>query len=65
MKLPRKLKKKLKHVILQNKDPRWKPSEVRVKSFEQLPADRTAGYRRMGVPYLNGRLVTSYRLGAN
>ena len=63
MKLPRKLKKQLKSLILKGKDPRWKTSEVRIDRFEPQSPARIESHKRTGSVCLNGRCVMGFRLG--
>lgn len=62
MKLPRKLKKKIKAAVLEGKDPLWRSREVRIDAYEAFPLHRTLGYRKLGVPVVNMKIVSSYRL---
>lgn len=58
-KLPRKLKKKLKALILKGKDPAWRSSEVKITQFARRPE-----YKRWDSDIrCKGITVTSYTLG--
>lgn len=65
MKIPRKLKKKLKTLILRNGlNSVWRRKDVRIDHIEpSFSPDRLSVWRRKGVPCFGTKLVTSYRIG--
>ena len=59
MKIPRKLKKKLKAIILRTIDPKWKSKELCIKNYET-----NSHFERMRLRFGN-KCVTSWTLGYN